>query len=31
MTDSSFGGLHYQYAENNDELLAAENKVSSFF
>jgi hypothetical protein len=27
MTDSSFGGLHYQYAENNDELLAAENKL----
>lgn len=27
MTDSSFGGLHYQYAENNDELLAAEDKL----
>ena len=27
MTDSSFGGLHYQYAENNDDLLAAEDKL----
>lgn len=27
MCDSSFGGLHYQYAENNDDLLDAENKL----
>lgn len=27
MTDSSFGGLHYQYADNNDELLEAENRL----
>lgn len=28
MTDSSFGGLHYQYAENNDDLLAAEDVLA---
>lgn len=27
MCDTSFGGLHYQYAENNDDLLEAENKL----